>query len=344
MTHVTATNTAVADSRLDPVVGDAPLIDGLRFRRFRGPADYRAIAELLEVAHLADGDEYLPDASSLQIEFEYTSGFDAARDLLFAEVDGLLVGYGSVERQEREIASVYATHGTIHPEYRRRGLGRAILHANEARLREIATRHPADVSRELATWIGDREGGARALLESEGYRAVRYFRAMIRSDLDDLPEAVVPDGLELRPLETADHRTVFEASNEAFRDHWDHRESTEEDFVGFFKLADLAHDLCRIAWDRDQVAGSVLTFVWKNENEKLGVRRAWFEKISVRRPWRRRGLARAMVISALDAVRDARLDAAMLGVDVENPSGALYLYESLGFTVKDSGTAFRKTW
>jgi mycothiol synthase len=318
-------------------------IAGLRFRAFRDVADYQAIADLLEVSHMADHDEYLPDAATLRIDFEHTPHFDASRDLLFAEVDGLLVGYGAVDRQERAKA-VYHMTGTVHPEYRRRGLGRAILRRNEVRLREIAATFDDDFGREFGTEVGDREAGAHELLMSEGYRPVRHYFAMVRMALHQLPAAPVPDGLVLRPLEPEHHRAIFEASNEAFRDHWDHRESTEQDFDAFFKTPDLEPALCRIAWDGQAVAGSVLTFVWKNENAKLGLRRAWFEKISVRRQWRRRGLARAMIVSAMAAIRDAGLDTAMLGVDTENPTGAMGLYEALGFTIDDTGTSFRKPW
>jgi mycothiol synthase len=324
-------------------ISNRPAIAGLRFRRYRGVADYQAIADLVEISHLADGDEYLPDAASLRIDYEHTTGFDASRDFLFAEADGQLVGYGAVDRQERTKV-VYHMTGTVHPAYRRRGLGRAILRRNEARLLEIAAGHPNDAGREFGTDIGDREAGAHELLVSEGYRPVRHYFAMLRPNLHQLPEAPAPDGLELRALEPAHHRAVFEASNEAFRDHWDHRESTEEDFTGFFETPDLEPELCRIAWAGHEVAGSVLTFVWKNENAKHGVRRAWFERISVRRPWRQRGLARAMIVSSMAAIRDGGLDAAMLGVDTENPTGALRLYESLGFVVNDTGTSFRKDW
>jgi len=332
-----------SNSGVDVATPESPSIPGLRFRRYRDDSDYASIADLIAAGHLADGDDYLPDATSLRIDFEHTTDLDRSRDLLFAELDGMLIGYGSVSRQVRDGVAVHVTAGMVHPAYRRRGLGRAILRRNEARLREIATGHE-DARREFGSWIGDREAGARELLESEGYRAVRRFFAMIRSDLGALPDAPVPAGIELRALEPTDHRAVFEASNEAFRDHWDHREQTEEDFVAFFSVPDLRPDLSLVAWDGEQVAGSILTFVWTNENEKLGQRRAWFERISVRRPWRRRGLARAMIVAALARVGEADLDAAMLGVDVENVSGALRLYESVGFTVDDTGTAFRKAW
>ena len=330
---------AINVERLDA----ATRIDGLRFRAYRGTSDYQAMADLIEASHRADGDDYLPDATGLRVDYEHTVGFEAPRDLLFAEAEGMLVGYGAVDRQERDKV-VYHMTGTVHPDYRRRGLGRAIVRRNEARLREIAASHDDAPGREFGTDIGDREAGALELLVSEGYRPVRHYFAMLRSGLDRLPDAPVPDGIALRPLEPDHHRVVFDASNEAFRDHWDHAESTEEEFIGFFEIPDLEPGLCRVAWAGDQVAGSVLTFVWKNENAKLGKRNAWFERISVRRPWRGRGLARAMIVSAMTAIREAGLDAAMLGVDTENPTGALRLYESLGFIVDDTGTSFRKAF
>jgi ribosomal protein S18 acetylase RimI-like enzyme len=99
-----------------------------------------------------------------------------------------------------------------------------------------------------------------------------------------------------------------------------------------------------VAWDGDQVAGSVMTYIWRSENAKLGVRRGWLERIAVRRPWRRRGLARALIASALIGLRDAGMDDAMLGVDTENVTGALGLYESMGFAISDRQTQYRKAW
>ena len=86
-----------------------------------------------------------------------------------------------------------------------------------------------------------------------------------------------------------------------------------------------------VAWDGDEVAGVVQTWIWPEENERLGVKRGWLEHISVRRPWRRRGLGRALTAESLRRLRDAGMDDAMLGVDSENPTGALGLYEGLGF-------------
>ena len=165
---------------------------------------------------------------------------------------------------------------------------------------------------------------------------------MRRSGLGDVPDLPLPDGLEMRPVQPDQHRAIYDAENEAFRDHWGHHEHGEEGFRQTFNQPDTNTDLWTVAWDGDQVAGVVETWIWPEENRRLDVRRGWLEKISVRRPWRKRGVARALTAAAMIKLREAGMDEAMLGVDAENPNGALGLYESLGFTIFRRSTAYRR--
>lgn len=319
-------------------------IDGLSFRRFGGTDDYARLAALIGDTNKAEGIPYAPNADSLRNEYENLAGFDPRRDLLLAEVDGRIIGFGQASRQVRDGIAVYWSFGTVLQEYRRRGLGRAILRANEARDRELSAAFEDAGGRTFASWIDDKQEGARELLVAEGYEPARYGYVMRRADLDDVPDIPLPDGLELRPVTADHHRAIFEADEEAFRDHWGHREATEEDFASLYAEPELDTSLWRVAWDGDQVAGDVMSYIWRSENQELGVRRGWLERIAVRRPWRRRGLARALIASALIGLREAGMDEAMLGVDTENLTGALRLYESMGFAVSDRQTHFRKAW
>lgn len=270
--------------------------------------------------------------------------FDPPRDLVVAEVDGRMVGFGQASRQVRDGIAVYWTFGTVLREFRRRGLGRAIVRANEARGRETATRFQDSDGRVFASWVDDKEGGAHELLTSEDYEPARYGFVMRRDSLDDVSDVAMPEGLKLRPVSPDQHRAIFEADDESFHDHWGHRDATEEDFVSRYAEPELDTSLWRVAWDGDQVAGSVMSYIWRSENEELGLRRGWLERISVRRPWRRRGLARALIASALLGLREAGMEDAMLGVDTENLTGALGLYDSMGFAVSDRKTHYRKAW
>jgi len=74
----------------------------------------------------------------------------------------------------------------------------------------------------------------------------------------------------------------------------------------------------------------------------LGRRRGWLESVFVRRPWRRRGLAQAIVARSLVVLRERGMDHAMLGVDADNPTGAVGVYERAGFVVAKRSTAYRK--
>jgi ribosomal protein S18 acetylase RimI-like enzyme len=64
--------------------------------------------------------------------------------------------------------------------------------------------------------------------------------------------------------------------------------------------------------------------------------------VAVRRAWRRRGLARALLAGSLVASREAGFTSASLGVDTDSPTGATALYESLGFRPEQTFTVYRK--
>ena len=321
---------------------DAPPIDGLRFRSFDMDRDVAPLAALVVEANLADQDDYVPSVEELRNELEHIAAFDSARDVLVAEADGKLVA--GTMRTVRVRAGVvhHQLEGWVRPEQRRRGIGRALLHWTEARSREAAAESTGSQPQATSTWVSETQAGAVALFESEGYERVRYGFMMVRNLADPIPDAALPEGLEVRPVVEADHRRIWEADTEAFRDHWDAGERTEEDFVGWFSTPGIDTSMWRVAWDGDEVAGSVMNFVFAEENDKLGVRRGWLEHISVRRPWRRRGLAAALIADSLRELRARGLDEAALGVDSENLSGALRLYESLGFRRLKTGIAFRK--
>jgi mycothiol synthase len=323
---------------------DAPAIPGLRFRRFGDASDWTALAELHRVVAIADEDDEIPTPELLQITYEHKAGFQLERDLLLADVDGRVIAEARGTASIRDGYPVHSLTGRVDPEWRRRGIGRALFHWNERRARERAAAEPrfASGSAVLGAWASEFEPGARALYESEGYRVVRYAFTMINRHVQDAQPIAMPDGIGLRPVTPDQHRTIFEADDEAFRDHFEHRAATEEDFVATFSLAELDTSLWMVGWDGNQVAGSVQPWIWPSENDALGVKRAWLESVSVRRPWRRRGLARALIGASLVELRRRGIEEALLGVDAENPNGALALYEGLGFEVKVRAMSYRK--
>jgi len=322
-------------------LADAPPIEGLRFRRHRADdADYEATAALISAASTEDHVPWLPTATQLREELEDSTACDVRHDIVIAEIDGRVVGQASVERTIRAGVAVFHISGSVHPDHRRRGLGRALLHENLRRVDERGALEPDGRAFEPRGFADETEVGHIALLEQEGFVPLRWFFVMRRPTLDDVPDAPLPEGLELRPVTADQHRAIFDAEAEAFRDHWQSRELTDEDFVSLYKSSDIDTSLWVVAWDGDEIAGVVQNWVYRDENEKLGVERGWLERISVRRPWRRRGLGRAITAESLRRLKAAGLADAMLGVDAENPTGALGLYEGLGFEVYQRSIAY----
>jgi mycothiol synthase len=319
-----------------------PVIDGLRARRFRDASDYAAMAGLMRAASLHDRIPWQPTDAQIQLETEGEDGIDPATDITIVEVDGAVVAEAQVWRVMRAGRPVFEVGGTVHPAHRRRGIGRALLAENLRRATERALAEPAGTRLVARAYPDAQEAGHRAILADAGFEIVRHFFLMRRPTLEAIPDLPLPAGLDVRPVTPDQHRAIFDAEEEAFRDHWEAREQGDDVFRTTFARPELDTGLWVVAWDGDEIAGVVQAWVWPEENERLGVRRGWLEHISVRRPWRRRGLGRAISALAMVRLRAAGMDDAMLGVDSENPTGALGLYEDLGFEVDSTSAAYER--
>jgi ribosomal protein S18 acetylase RimI-like enzyme len=97
-----------------------------------------------------------------------------------------------------------------------------------------------------------------------------------------------------------------------------------------------------VAWEGQQVAGMVLNRLDREQNEQYQRQRGYTQDVFVRRPWRRRGLARSLLAQSIRMFRDAGMQETALGVDTQNPSGALKLYESLDYRQIKRHTFFNK--
>ena len=317
---------------------------GLVVRGYRGEEDLPAMLRVYNAAHEADGLEEVTTLDDIRRNYATLVNCDPGRDVLVAEVDGEVVAYARVFWQAMiEGGRTYENFGFVHPAWRRRGIGGELHRRNEERLREIAEGHADVEPKWLASESIDADAGGVALLRGDGYQAERFFYEMVAPSLDAIAVPPMPAGLELREVTRDHYRAIWEASAEAFRDHWGENEWTEQDWVRFENDPHNADPrFWRVGWDGDQVAGAIVTTVPVEENERHGRSRVYVSMVSVRRPWRRRGLARALLASSLIGSREAAYTSASLGVDTDSPTGATDLYRSLGFRPVRTFTNWRK--
>lgn len=328
--------------------GAARVVDvpGLVLRPYAGEGDLEDMVRVQNAEWEADGLSYRETVEERRAWFGSPSEqFQPLRDVTIAEVDGRMVGH--VKRDwvdTHDGLREHRTGGAVDPAWRRRGIGTALFHESERRSAMLAAEQPTERPLVIGCFTNDRNVAARALATGEGFEPVRWFFDMQRPALGgDLPvPTALPDGIEVRPVEEAHHRAIWQADIEAFRDHWGGGDESEEAFQRYRDSPDFDPSLWVMAWEGDEVVGGVVNTIYRAENEALGLKRGWLDSVFTRRAWRKRGVASALIARSLHVLAERGVEVAALGVDADNPSGALRLYESFGFAVTERGNAWRK--
>lgn len=323
-------------------------IRGLRFRHYTGREDLPSMLAIGNAARIASGLKEIPTLEGITSTYEHLTNCDPLRDVTIGELDGRPVAYGRTWWADRN-SGERAFEGLcfIHPDVQRRGIGRALLTIEDRRRIELARSMTADLSERpavLTAYLAGDEIAARPMLEAAGYRLARRHAEMTRPGLDSIPDLPFPDGIELRrvlPGDVPAMRRAFEVDAEVFRDHWGDVDDSETAWQSWLTDPDIQPELWVVAVDAStgETAGQILGYVSAGPD---GRRIGWTESIAVRRPWRRRGLASAMLAESLRRVRDAGAAYAALGVDLENENRASAIYERLGFEVEVEQLEFHR--
>jgi mycothiol synthase len=325
------------------VIPNAPAIPGLTFRRFRGEADYPLMSALIDACKVADGLERSTTVDDISITYRHLENCDPQTDMLFAEVDGQAIAYGRIWWDDlADGLRLYHPFGFLHPDWRRKGIGSALWDAAEQRGREIAAGHSKETPKFFQAEPFDTERAWVTLLESRGYLPVRYETHMVRDLSEPFPQAPLPAGLEVRPVKPEHIRPIFEASNEAFRDHWGTRDESEEEYRSQLESPDFHPELWKVAWAGDQIASVIHNFIDADENAEYQRKRGYTEGICTRRPWRKLGLARSLLVQSMQMFKQMGMTETALSVDSQNISGAFRLYEGVGYRKVKQQTIYRK--
>ncbi len=310
---------------------------GYRARPYRGRPDHPAMTRVLAAYREHVGDEELPTVEQLDVGYAHLVDCEPDTDIVVIEADDEVVGYGRTSRSGDEGLHDLVVFMPLLPGHLEPDLFDRMLAAQEAHL--LAWADTLDCPCRFRAYAGHpgpglEPTGEAAWLEAHGYGAVEWGASLVRPHLDDIPDLPLPDGVEVRPVSPGQIRHIWEVHLEAFRGEWDFQEPTPEMVDAELAEPFRDHTLWKVAWAGDEVVGQVKSFINTEENEARGYLRGYAEYISTHHDWRNQGIAGALLAMSLIELRERGMTEAALGVDTNNPGGALQLYTKLGFELQ----------
>lgn len=324
---------------------NAPSVPGLSFRRFRGESDYPIMADVMQRSRDADQYDAVDTVEDIAADLKHPVNLDPLTDMLFAEINGVTVGFCRCQRLTAADGSrKYEVYVHLVPQWRASGLRRTMLLWNENRAREIDRELPKKEGGAFELSVTYAENHLKSLIEREGYRPYRYNILMTRPNLGEVPRLPIPEGAEVRPVRPEHHALIWKAESETMREQavFDEELWSEEGLKMVSEMHIFQPHMWQVAWAGDEVVGAVLPWIDEHENRRYGRNWGYTQAVFTRKDWRNRGLASALIARAMVAVRDAGASEAVLSVDSDNPSGALRLYEKLGYRVQTKYAGYQK--
>ena len=307
------------------------MMANLSARCYGGESDLTAIADLINTCEEVDRLDEGTSISELQQKFNKPS-LDKARDIrLWEDANGKLIGFAQLGIVDLGEVIDGRLSFRVHPDARGGDVEAVAIAWGEVRMREVSVMRSSPVK--LRSSVRAEDGDRISVLASCGFKVDRYFFRMARSLSEPIPEPQFPQGFALIQFPGEQDATAWvEMFNQSFIDDWNHHDLTVDRFKYNLAKPDYRNDLNLIAVAGD---GTFVAFCYchisQKENDRTGRNEGWIAYLGTRRGFRKIGLGRAMLLAGLHRLKAAGVATAILGVDAENSSGALRLYESAGF-------------
>ena len=256
-------------------------------------------------------------------------------DWLVAERGGRIVGQSWLLPREPADGKVrISLEGVVHPQHRRTGIGshlvalmveRAYTHARER-----------DLEAMVAASAPSTNTDAEGVFAELGLRPQRWQFEMV-ADLheegvgSDPPD--VPTGYTLETWAGVDQEEMRAAHNRAFVGHYAFSPWGVDMWRQWVSESrSYRPELSLVLRDEE---GAVAAYIRASEYDAVlaatGKRDVFVSSVGAAPEFRRRGLATLLLRHVLHRARQAGFDTSTLTVDAENPSGALAVYERVGF-------------
>lgn len=311
--------------------------------RAAGTADLDSWAALIARTAAVERPVWFERRADLEQVLESQKNPAAANTILGFDPQGVARAYGRITKNPDGEKAV--GFGCVDPGWQGTGIGTGLLGWMEARTRQrFAEDAVQGAAPRLRLYMEQQHTHQAALFDDAGFRIVRYYNEMHRPLKDGFPAVVLAAGLELVGFGPELHEPVRLAHNEAFRDHWG-SEPRDEEAWGFVVNDPQARpDLSAVVVEgaSGRVAGYQIASHDPDSAGTRGFKEGYTDLLGVRREFRGRGVAQALLADAMRRFAAAGMDKASLDVDSENPTGALALYAKMGYVAVNSSMAWDK--
>jgi len=280
----------------------------------------------------------------LRNDWQVIPGFDRESDVRIATTSaGEVVACIAIWNRAEPYARSWVVL-RVHPDFVNHDIGRQLLAWGEERARQKIHLASADARITMQGGAMSREKEHICYLRDAGFLFLRHT-LMMKIELETPPPAPrFPEGIRIVTHEEfQDHTAVFKAVDEALRDHYGYVEEPFEEAFGEWMYLinnNVYHDpaLWFLAMDGDEIIGTSLCDSGMNEDPDMG----YVDTVCVRRPWRRQGIALALLrLSFAECYRRGMRKAA-LHVDAQSLTGATRLYEKAGMRVERQYDGYEK--
>ena len=308
---------------------------------YSGEGDLPAIAALINTCQVADNLENRATVTKLRESYADPT-FDVAQDLrLWRDADGELIAMAELWRQPPEASFISHLGFAIHPQARDSDLAEAISTWAEEQVLRLGAQLGVPIV--LHSGCRDTVTTRKTQLQQLGFTPERSFWRLQRSLTLPISKAPLPDGWRLRCVVTTDAEKWVKMFNQTFVDHWNHSPMTVEEFRHWCEGSQYDPNLDFVI---EAPAGELAAFAYSEinpeRNARLGKQEGYICLLGTRRGYRRLGLARALLAESLQRLKLLGMTTATIDVDSQNPSGAVKLYQSVGFEQQRSSTVYRK--